>query len=71
MSALRGHPGGPATGPATGPGDGLAAVRRRLHRRLLEQVGSMGLELVGGPERRLRVRERAMSILRAEGHILP
>jgi pilus assembly protein CpaF len=51
--------------------DALAQVRRGLHERLLARVDVRGLEQVPGAERRLRVREEALQILREEGHILP
>jgi len=53
------------------PGDALAGVRRGLHERLLRRVDARGLDGVSGAERRLRVREEALAILREEGHILP
>ena len=52
-------------------GDGLGTVRRQLHERLLERVDARGLEAVPRAERRLRVREEALEILRTQGHILP
>ena len=51
--------------------DALASVRRGLHEQLLQRVDARGLETVSRAERRLRVREEALAILRAEGHILP
>jgi pilus assembly protein CpaF len=51
--------------------DALADVRRGLHEQLLRRVDARGLESVPRAERRLRVREEALAILRAEGHILP
>jgi pilus assembly protein CpaF len=53
------------------PGDGLVEVRQGLHERLLRRVDARRLEGVSRPERRLRVREEALAILREEGHILP
>ena len=53
------------------PGDALAGVRRGLHERLLRRVDARGLDDVSGAERRVRVREEALAILREEGHILP
>jgi pilus assembly protein CpaF len=53
------------------PGDGLVEVRRSLHERLLRRVDARGLEGITRPERRLRVREEALAILREQGHILP
>jgi pilus assembly protein CpaF len=46
-------------------------VRRELHHRLLGRVDVQRLRQVPGAERRLRVREEALAILREEGHILP
>jgi len=46
-------------------------VRRELHQRLLGRVDVQRLRQVPGAERRLRVREEALAILREEGHILP
>ena len=51
--------------------DALEGVRRGLHEQLLRRVDARGLESVSRVERRLRVREEALAILRAEGHILP
>jgi hypothetical protein len=51
--------------------DALLEVRRGLHERLLRRVDARGLEEVSRTERRLRVREEALSILREERHILP
>jgi pilus assembly protein CpaF len=51
--------------------DALADVRRGLHEQLLRRVDARRLESVPRAERRLRVREEALAILRAEGHILP
>jgi pilus assembly protein CpaF len=51
--------------------DGLASVRRALHDRLLERIDVRGLEGLPRAERRLRIREEALAILRAEGHVLP
>jgi pilus assembly protein CpaF len=46
-------------------------MRRDLHHRLLGRVDVQRLRQVPGAERRLRVREEALAILREEGHILP
>jgi pilus assembly protein CpaF len=46
-------------------------VRRELHQRLLGRVDVRRLREAPGAERRLRVREEALAILREEGHILP
>jgi pilus assembly protein CpaF len=51
--------------------DALLEVRRGLHERLLRRVDARGLEEVSRTERRLRVREEALAILREERHILP
>src|SRR5213594_1675990 len=51
--------------------DALVEVRRGLHERLLRRVDARGLENVSRAERRLRVREEALAILREERHILP
>jgi pilus assembly protein CpaF len=49
----------------------LTDVRRGLHERLLRRVDARGLQSVSRAERRLRVREEALSILGEERHILP
>ena len=51
--------------------EGLADVRRALHERLLRRVDAGQLAGVSRAERRVRVREEALEILRDEGHILP
>jgi pilus assembly protein CpaF len=51
--------------------DGLAEVRRALHDRLLERLDGRGLAGLSRAERRLRIREEALAVLRAEGHVLP
>jgi pilus assembly protein CpaF len=51
--------------------DPLHGVRRALHDRLLERVDVRVLEGLSRTDRRLRVREEALSVLRAQGHILP
>jgi len=51
--------------------DALADVRRSLHERLLLRVDAGELERVSSAERRLRVREEALAVLREQGHILP
>jgi pilus assembly protein CpaF len=51
--------------------DGLADVRRDLHERLLRRVELEDLAHVSRAERRVRVREEALAILRDDGHILP
>ncbi len=52
-------------------GDGLADVRRGLHERVLRRIDAEELARVSRAERRVRVREEALRILRDEGHILP
>ena len=51
--------------------EALAEVRRGLHERLLRRVDAVELAGVSRAERRVRVREEALAILRDEGHILP
>ena len=51
--------------------DVLVGVRRSLHERLLERLDARGLERIPRAERRVRVREEALAILRGDGHILP
>jgi len=51
--------------------DALTQVRRDLRERLLQRVDARGLATAPRTERRVRVREQALAILRAEGHILP
>jgi pilus assembly protein CpaF len=51
--------------------DALAEVRRGLHERLLRRVDAGALAGVSRAERRVRVREEALAILRDEGHVLP
>jgi pilus assembly protein CpaF len=51
--------------------DALVRVRRSLRDELVEQVDVRGLERVSRTERRLRVREEALAILRRQGHMLP
>ncbi len=53
------------------PVDTLTDVRRSLHERLLRRVDAGELERVSRAERRLRVREEALAVLREQGHILP
>jgi pilus assembly protein CpaF len=50
--------------------DALGDVRRSLHERLLRRVDARELNEVSRAERRLRVREAALAVLREEGHIL-
>ena len=49
----------------------LNGVRRELRERLRERVDTRVLASVSRTERRVRVREEALSILRASGAILP
>lgn len=49
----------------------LAEVRRDLRERLLQRVDARGLATAPRTERRVLVREEALAILRAQGHILP
>jgi pilus assembly protein CpaF len=49
----------------------LARVKRKLHARLLSRVDARSLGSSEPSERRLRVREEALAILREERHILP
>ena len=51
--------------------DALVRVRRSLRDELVECVDVRGLERVSRTERRLRVREEALAILRRLGHMLP
>ena len=51
--------------------DALSEVRRGLHERLLGRVDALTLEGVPRAQRRLRVREEALAVLREQGHILP
>ena len=54
-----------------GAADRLAQVRRMLHDRLLSRVDARTLGQHVPSERRLRVREEALAILREQRHILP
>jgi pilus assembly protein CpaF len=51
--------------------DPLDGVKRMLHDRLLSRVDARQLGAAEPSERRLRVREEALAILREERHILP
>jgi pilus assembly protein CpaF len=53
------------------PMDALVDVRRSLHERLIGRVDARQLDAMPRAERRLRVREEAMSLLREQGHMLP
>jgi pilus assembly protein CpaF len=48
----------------------LTEVRRTLHERLLRRVDARELAAIPRAERRVRVREEALAVLREEGHIL-
>jgi pilus assembly protein CpaF len=50
---------------------GTVPGRRLLHGKLLERVDLRALEGLSRAERRLRVREQALGLMREEGHILP
>jgi pilus assembly protein CpaF len=51
--------------------DPLGRVRRELRERLRERVDARGLSAAPRTERRLRVREEALSLLRESGALLP
>jgi pilus assembly protein CpaF len=51
--------------------DALAGVRSELRDQLRERVGAQGLATAPRTERRLRVREEALGLLRERGVILP
>jgi pilus assembly protein CpaF len=51
--------------------DPLTEVRRSLHQRLLGRVSAADLDSVPPAERRVRVREQALVLLREQGSILP
>jgi pilus assembly protein CpaF len=51
--------------------EALVDVRRRLHQRLIGRVDARQLVAMPRAERRVRVREEAMSLLREQGHMLP
>ena len=51
--------------------EALTEARRSLHERLLRRVDARALGSVPRAERRVRVREEALAVLREEGHILP
>jgi pilus assembly protein CpaF len=51
--------------------DPLARVRRQLREQLRERVDARGLSAAPRTERRLRVREEALSLLRENGALLP
>jgi pilus assembly protein CpaF len=51
--------------------DALVDVRRRLHERLIGRVDARQLDAMPRAERRVRVREEALSLLREQGHMLP
>ena len=49
----------------------LVDVRRSLHERLIGRVDARQLDAMPRAERRLHVREEALSLLREQGHMLP
>jgi pilus assembly protein CpaF len=49
----------------------LAEVRRDLHDALVSRLDVRGLHEMSRAERRMRVREEALSVLRHRGHMLP
>ena len=51
--------------------DPIDRVRRQLREELRQRVDARGLSTAPGTERRLRVREEALAVLREDGHILP
>jgi pilus assembly protein CpaF len=51
--------------------DALVDVRRRLHQRLIGRVDARQLDAMPRAERRVRVREEALSLVREQGHMLP
>src|SRR5437667_9740016 len=51
--------------------DALTLVRRELRDQLRQRVDARGLAAAPPTERRLRVREEAMAVLRERGAILP
>ena len=51
--------------------DPLAKVRRQLRAQLRERVDARGLSAAPRTERRLRVREEALSLMRESGALLP
>ena len=51
--------------------DALTAVRAELREQLRARVGSDGLATAPPTERRMRVREEALALLRERGAILP
>jgi pilus assembly protein CpaF len=53
------------------PTDALVDVRRSLHERLIGRVDARQLDAMPRAERRLRMREEALSLLREQGHMLP
>jgi pilus assembly protein CpaF len=49
----------------------MVEVRQDLHRRLLSRVDLRSLEGLSAPERRMRIRDEALVLLRERGDILP
>ena len=51
--------------------DALALMRRQLREQLRQRVDARGLATAPRTERRVRVREEALEVLRESGAILP
>ena len=51
--------------------DALALMRRQLREQLRQRVDARGLATAPRTERRVRVREEALELLRSSGAILP
>jgi pilus assembly protein CpaF len=51
--------------------ESLAGVRRGLHEELLSRLDVRCLHEMSPAERRMRVREEALGVLRSQGHMLP
>ncbi|HEY2965189.1 MAG TPA: hypothetical protein VGJ99_02790 [Actinomycetota bacterium] len=51
--------------------DAFVDLRRTLHERLIGRMDARQLDAMPRAERRLRVREEALSLLREQGHMLP
>ena len=62
---------GPAASGARVSPDALALVRRQLREQLRQRMDARGLALAPRTERRVRVREEALELLRSSGAILP
>ena len=61
----------PTDGPAPMGADVLAGVRRQLRDQLRQRVDARGLATAPRTQRRVHVRDEALSLLRASGAILP